>query len=151
MDWKEEYKANINTVIDHFFREHYHTRVTQNEKILQEAVLYAVNFGDAPRIHTILAMLSYEEVLGLTADPILPVLIGLEFIHTAYSIHADVAGTHNIYHQSGLTTIQKYGPALAVVVGDVLMALGMECLSHGNNMKIIREVLTAIGDTGVMR
>jgi hypothetical protein len=75
MDWKEEYKKNINTVIDHFFHEHYHARATENEKIIQEAVLYAVHFGDAPRIHASIAMLAYEEVLGLTADPILPVLI----------------------------------------------------------------------------
>lgn len=32
---------------------------------------------------------------------------------------------------------------MMVVVGDILMTLGMECLTHGNNMKIIREVLSS--------
>ena len=40
---------------------------------------------------------------------------------------------------------------MMVIVGDILMDLGMECLTHGNNMKIIREVLTSTGDAGVMR
>ena len=151
MNWIDTYKQSIDSTIDRFFREHYHANATENEKTLQEAVLYAVHFGNPSRIHGILSMVAYEEVLGLTADPILPVLIGLEFIHTSYLLHGDVAWIHNIYHFGENSPLQKYGTPMMVIVGDILMELGMECLTHGNNMKIIREVLSSTWDVGVMR
>ncbi len=93
MEWLIEYKEDINNAIETFFSEHYHqTHITSEEKQFQEALLFAVHHDNPNRIHPILAMIVYEEVLGLTADTALPVFIGLEFIHIGLKLHSEILG-----------------------------------------------------------
>lgn len=149
--WIEDYQQSINEAIDQYFAEHYAPSSVQNEATLREAVIYAVSFGKGSRIHPLLAMTSYEEFLGITAESIVGILIGLEFIHTSLMLHGDAAGVQNIYIREGLPTVQKYGIPLSIVVGDILYELGIECLTRSGNMQIIRELLISTGETGFYR
>jgi hypothetical protein len=42
-------------------------------------------------------MVAYEEFLGITADSVIGVLCGIEFIHAGLALHSDATGVHNIY------------------------------------------------------
>ncbi len=148
MTWIEEYKDYINTAINHFFHEHYYEDVTPNEKIFQEAVLYAVNFAEPTRIHPILTMVAYEEILGLTAaNSVISILIGIEFVHIGLTLHADAIDITNHYLETDIPLIKKYGESMAILVGDALIELGTDCLSHSGKINIIQEMMQAIGDT----
>jgi geranylgeranyl diphosphate synthase type II len=152
MAWIEEYQWDINAAIDHFFQEHYHENVTPNEKIFQEAVLYAVQFALPTRIHPILSMVVYEEILGLTAaNSVISVLIGIEFIHIGLSLHTDAVGITDHYWDQEMPLIKKYGESMTILVGDALIQLGTDCLSHSGKISIIQEVMQAIGDVWAIR
>jgi geranylgeranyl pyrophosphate synthase len=114
--WAVEYQHNINTTISVFLQEHYAGSLGNNEATLHEAVEYAMSYGESSRIHTILAMVAYEEFLGITAESVVNILIGIEFIHTGLMLHEDAAGVHNTYIQQGLPTIKKYGESLSIIV-----------------------------------
>lgn len=68
-----------------------------------------MSYGENSRIYTILAMVAYEEFLGITADSVAHILIGIELMHTGLTIHSDTTGARNIYIDDGLPTIKKYG------------------------------------------
>jgi len=38
-------------------------------------------------------------------------------------LHADAAGVRNVYIVDGLPTVKKYGTALSIIVGDILIEL----------------------------
>jgi geranylgeranyl pyrophosphate synthase len=106
--WVQDYQKNINEAIESFFKEHYLGIPGHNEAVLREAVVYAMSFGEASRIHTILAMVAYEEFLGITAESVTHILMGIECIHTGLMLHSDATGVHNTYIDEGLPTIKKY-------------------------------------------
>lgn len=149
--WIEEYQQNINSAIESYFSEHYMGNPWHNEATLREAVIYACQNENASHIHTILAMIAYEEFLGITAESVVNVLLGIDMIHTALMLHSDTTGVNNIYMKDRLPTVKKYGTALSVIVGDILYGLGIERLSQSGNMQIIREVISATGDGGYLR
>lgn len=149
--WVLDYQQHINSTIDQFFAEHYTGTPGHNEEVLREAVVYAMTNGEHSRIHTLLAMVAYEEFLGITADSVVNILFGIELIHTWLALHSDATGVHNIYLSVGLPTVKKYGTALSVVVGDILLELGIDRLSQSGNMQIVREALTSTGDGGYLR
>lgn len=152
MNWVEEYKQNINIAINHFFREHYRKEVSANETVFQEAVLYAMQYGEPTRIHPILSMVVYEEILWLTAaNSIISVLIGIEFIHVGLSLHTDAIGIVDHYADGDAPLIKKYGESMAILVGDALVDLGFDCLSRGGKVNIIQEIIQATGDVGMIR
>jgi geranylgeranyl pyrophosphate synthase len=47
------------------------------------------------RIRPILAMMAYEELMGLPGDVVLPYLIGLEMIHAYSLVHDDLPSMDN--------------------------------------------------------
>ena len=149
--WVEEYQQHINSAIDFFFSEHYNWTPWHNEATLREAVVYAMSYGENSRIHTILAMVAYEEFLGITADSVVNILIGIELMHTGLMLHSDTTWIRNIYIEDWLPTVKKYGEALSIVVWDILIELGIERLSQSGNMNIIREALSSTWDSGYMR
>jgi geranylgeranyl pyrophosphate synthase len=149
--WALDYQNDINTAIARFLQDHYSNNLGQNEATLREAVIYSMSFWQDSRIHTILSMVAYEEFLGITADSVIDILIGIEFIHTGLMLHEDAAGVHNIYIQEGIPTIKKYGESLSIIVWDILIELGIDRLSQSGNMQIIREVISSTGDTGLLR
>lgn len=149
--WIQDYQRNINEAIANFFRDHYSGVPGHNEATLREAVVYALSFGEASRIHTILSMVAYEEFLGITAESVTHILIGIECIHTGLMLHSDATGVHNVYIGEWLPTIKKYGEPLSIVIGDILYEIGIERLSQSGNMQIIREILASTGDVGFLR
>jgi hypothetical protein len=117
MEWLIQYRKDINTAIDEFFAEHYRREnITDEEKQLRDAILYALSSDEPPRIHPILAMVVYEEVLGLTADTALPVFIGLEFVHMGLKLHSETLGLED-KHIPEMNTpfVQKYGDPMAIL------------------------------------
>lgn len=152
MTWLEEHKQYIDTGIHRFFVGHYNDNVTESEKTFQEAVMYAMQYGNPTRIHPILSMVVYEEVLGLlAADSVVDILIGLEFIHVGIALHSDATGISNHYTEEEMPVIKKYGQSMTILVGDALMEIGLDCLTRSGKMNIIQEAIHATGDTGVLR
>jgi geranylgeranyl pyrophosphate synthase len=130
MEWISTYKQDIEFAIDTFFKERYHREdVTEEEKKLREAVLYAVKSTFSGRIHPVLAMVVYEEVLGLTADTAIPVFIGLEFITISTRLHGELAGIKDPYKSPDISFVKKYGNTMTLLAGNALMSMGLECLS----------------------
>lgn len=80
--WVLDYQQHINTTIEQFFREHYTGTPGHNEEVLREAVNHAMTYGNHSRIHTLLAMVAYEEFLGITADSVVNILMGIELVYT---------------------------------------------------------------------
>ncbi len=152
MEWISTYKQDIEFAIDTFFKERYHREdVTEEEKKLREAVLYAVKSTFSGRIHPVLAMVVYEEVLGLTADTAIPVFIGLEFITISTRLHGELAGIKDPYKSPDISFVKKYGNTMTLLAGNALMSMGLECLSKWSKLDLIQETLRAIDDTGVIR
>ncbi|MBP9779416.1 polyprenyl synthetase family protein [Candidatus Gracilibacteria bacterium] len=153
MQWIPQYKENIQTAIDVFLTEHYvRENITDEERKLREALLFAVNTGNPRRIHPIFAMIVYEEVLGLVADTALPVFIGLEFIHIGLELHGSSLGLHDEMLHEGIRLFgEKYDTPMKILVGDALLSMGMECLTKGGKLNLVDEALHAIDDSGVVR
>lgn len=149
--WALEYQQNINTALRQFFAEHYSGQVWHNEELLREAVLYTIMHEENSRIHTIIAMVAYEEFLWITAESAINTLIGIDFLHIGLLLHTDTAAVRNIYTLGGLQTVRKYGASLAIVVGDILIELWIERLSQSGNMDVVRESLSSTGDSGYLR
>lgn len=82
MIWIEEYQKYINIGIERFFRDRYKHDVSESDKVFQDSLIAIAQASHHTRIHPILSMVVYEEVLGLlAADSVVDILIGLEFIH----------------------------------------------------------------------
>ncbi len=152
MQWTQDYKQDIEMAIDTLFAEHYKSEnMTDEEKKMQEAVIYAVKLGDPARLHPMVAMVVYEEILGLTADTALPVFIGLEFLHIAMKIHKEILW---ISPKETLWTprySEKYGQSITLLIWETLTTLGIECLTKWWKISLVDEALHAIDDTGAIR
>ena len=152
MEWISTYKQDIEFAIDAFFKERYQREdVTEQEKKLREGVLYAVKSTFSGRIHPLLAMVVYEEVLGLTADTAIPVFIWMEFIAISTRLHGELAGVKNPYKSPDISFSKKYGESMTLLVGDALMTMGLESLAKWSKIDLIKEALKAIDDTGIIR
>jgi geranylgeranyl pyrophosphate synthase len=46
---------------------------------------------------------------------------------------------------------KRYDEATAILVGDALQIMGIECLAQSNHVKVISEISKAIGDMGMVR
>lgn len=149
--WIIDYQQNINNAIADFFKEHYAGNSWHNEELLHEAVLDAIWYDDSSRIHSILAMVAFEEFLGITAETVIGTIIGLEFIHAGLMLHADITGSKSAYIKDGHPTIKKYGEPLSIVVWDILFELWIDRLSYAWNVLIIREAVWSLWDTGYLR
>lgn len=63
-DWYPAYQEKVNLALKEYFDARYTEIVSPREKEFQEALRYAVE-GEGKRIRPILAMIMYEEVMGL--------------------------------------------------------------------------------------
>jgi geranylgeranyl diphosphate synthase, type II len=153
MEWIITYKQDIESAIDTFFSERFQREdVTKEEKRLRETILDAVKSGSPRRLHPMIAMVVYEEVLWLTADTAIPVFIGLEFIRISFSLHGQIAGTTDTDAKTGNTSfLKKYGETMTLLTGDALMTIGLECLAKGSKIDLVQEVLRWIDDSGMIR
>jgi geranylgeranyl pyrophosphate synthase len=150
-DWYDTYKSKVDIAIQEYFDKRYNDLVSPREKEFQEALRYGVE-GQGKRIRVILAMIIYEELMGLPADVILQYLIGIELIHAYSLVHDDLPAMDNDELRRGSPTVwKKYGEATGILVGDALQAMGIECLAEAKNMQVITELTHAIGDMGMVR
>ena len=150
-DWYPSYREKVDAALTTFFSERYTQIASDTENRFQEAMQYTSTMK-GKRIRPILAMIMYEEVIGLPADVILPYIIGIEFLHSSFLVHDDLQALDNDEFRSGEPSLwKKYDEATAILVGDALQALGIECLSRGKNMMVVMEAVQAIGDMGMIR
>jgi geranylgeranyl diphosphate synthase, type II len=88
-DWYDIYKKNVDDAIKEYFDKRHTNLGSVEEQRFEESLRYAV-MTPGKRLRPILAMLAYEELMGLPGDVILPYLIGLEFIHAYSLVHDDL-------------------------------------------------------------
>ncbi len=150
-DWYPAYQEKVNLALKEYFDARYTEIVSPREKEFQEALRYAVE-GEGKRIRPILAMIMYEEVMGLPWDAILPYLLGLELIHAYSLVHDDLPSMDNDEFRRGqLTVWKKYGESTGILVWDALQSMGIECLALSGDTRVISEIANAIGDMGMVR
>lgn len=150
-DWYKPYQEKVNSALKEYFDMRYTVIASQRENEFQEALRYAVEW-EGKRIRPILAMIMYEEVMGLPWDAVLPYLIGLELIHAYSLVHDDLPSMDNDEFRRGrLTVWKKYGESTGVLVGDALQSMGMWCLALSWDANVIHEIAEMIGDMGMVR
>ncbi len=150
-DWYKPYQEKVNSALKEYFDMRYTVIASQRENEFQEALRYAVEW-EGKRIRPILAMIMYEEVMGLPWDAVLPYLIGLELIHAYSLVHDDLPSMDNDEFRRGrLTVWKKYGESTGVLVGDALQSMGMGCLALSWDANVIHEIAEMIGDMGMVR
>ncbi len=93
-EWYPSYREKVDSAISEFFRVRYTQIGSETENRFQEAIQYAVE-RKGKRIRAILAMIMYEEMIGLPADVVLPYVIGIEFLHAASLVHDDLQALDN--------------------------------------------------------
>ena len=140
-DWYDTYRIKVDSAIREYFDARYSSLVSPTERHFQDALRYAVEW-QGKRIRVILSMIIYEELMGLPSDVILSYLIGIEFIHAYSLVHDDLPALDNDELRRGQPIVwKKYGEANAILVGDALQAMGIECLAESKNTQVIIERL----------
>jgi geranylgeranyl diphosphate synthase type II len=98
---------------------------------LAEAATYAVVNG-GKRIRPILTLLCCEAVGGLR-EQAMPAAIAVEYIHCFSLVHDDLPSIDNDELRRGKPTLHiKYGEAMAILAGDLLLPLAFSQLTDGN-------------------
>ena len=152
MEWLNEYQKHVEEAIEKFLSEQYPEQPwAMDQKTFREALLFAIRSGTKTRIHPILAMIVYEELLWITAEAGLFAFIGLEFIYTGFSLHLEMVDASRprpllLKHDM----ISTYGEPMTLLVGDALSNLGIDCLSKAGKMTIIREIMNTINSKGMV-
>ncbi|MEM1247434.1 MAG: polyprenyl synthetase family protein [Acidobacteriota bacterium] len=96
---------------------------------LHEAMRYAV-FAGGKRFRPAL-LVSTGERLGVPREDLLKPAAALELIHTFSLVHDDLPALDDDDLRRGRPTVHvAYDEALAVLVGDALLGLGLEVLTH---------------------
>ena len=93
-EWYDTYKTNVDEAIKEYFTKRYTALGSPEEERFEEALRYAV-MTPGKRLRPILAMMAYEELMGLPGDVVLPYLIGLEMIHAYSLVHDDLPSMDN--------------------------------------------------------
>jgi len=110
--------------------------------VLYDTAAHLLRAG-GKRIRSLLLILSHEAVGG-KLDEIIPYAVATEFIQTASLIHDDLVDEGE--RRRGVeSTHTKFGAKMAVVAGDLLIALAVKLVGK----KASPEQLTMIASTGV--
>lgn len=97
-------------------------------KKIYEAMAYSLMAG-GKRLRPVIMMMT-AEMLGKTADIVLPFAAALEMIHTYSLIHDDLPAMDNDDLRRGRPTNHKvYGEAMAILAGDALLTRAFEAAS----------------------
>jgi len=122
---------------------------TEIPESLVAAMNYSLNAG-GKRLRPILVLLAYES-LGKDPKEILTPACALELIHTYSLIHDDLPCMDDDDLRRGKPTLHRQFPeAIAVLAGDALHALAFEFLASTGDARIVREVGSAIGISGML-
>lgn len=151
ISWIDEYKARINEKIYNYFTEHYRAPEWSHEEILRDAVVYAIKTEDTRRIHPILSMIAYEEIIHMEANSSLHILIGIEFFYTWLLIHTDIVGIRDIFLDNSPMVLKKYWENLSLIVWDILFELWVEILTQSGDAHVFSEAMLGFWHTWYMR
>lgn len=116
------------------------------EKRVMEAARYSL-FAGGKRLRPILCVQA-AEVVGGTADMVMPVACAMEMIHTYSLIHDDLPAMDNDDFRRGQPTNHKvFGEAIAILAGDVLLTEAFGLIAATQNDKRVppQKILQAIG------
>jgi len=86
--------------------------------------MYAYSIASGKRFRPLLTMIACE-VVGGKSSKIIPVACSIELLHKASLIHDDLID-HDDYRRGKKTFYHKYGKEKAVIMGDLLIAVGFE-------------------------
>ncbi|MGK7912915.1 MAG: geranylgeranyl diphosphate synthase CrtE [Synechococcus sp.] len=114
---------------------------------LYESMRYSLMAG-GKRLRPILCLAS-GEMLGGTAEQLMPTACALEMIHTMSLIHDDLPAMDNDDFRRGKPTNHKvYGDDIAILAGDALLAYSYEIVAERTqNVDPVR-VLNVVGRLG---
>ncbi|MEL7475598.1 MAG: polyprenyl synthetase family protein, partial [Cyanobacteria bacterium J06555_12] len=114
---------------------------------LYESMRYSLMAG-GKRLRPILC-LAAGEMLGGTAEQLMPTACALEMIHTMSLIHDDLPAMDNDDFRRGKPTNHKvYGDDIAILAGDALLAYSYEIVAERTqNVDPVR-VLNVVGRLG---
>jgi len=110
--------------------------------------MYAYSIASGKRFRPLLTMIACE-VVGGKSNKIIPVACSIELLHKASLIHDDLID-HDDYRRGKKTFYKKYGKEKAVIMGDLLIAVGFENiirrkrLLKENNQKIYQDYLETL-------
>ncbi|MCK8602718.1 polyprenyl synthetase family protein [Desulfoferrobacter suflitae] len=116
------------------------------EKSVIEAARYSL-FAGGKRLRPILCIQA-AEVVGGTADMVMPVACAMEMIHTYSLIHDDLPAMDNDDFRRGQPTNHKvFGEAIAILAGDALLteAFGLIAATQKDERVPPQKILQAIG------
>ncbi|REJ81844.1 MAG: polyprenyl synthetase family protein [Acidobacteria bacterium] len=123
---------------------------------LHEAMRYSV-FAGGKRVRPLL-VLAIGESLGASRVDLLAPAAALELIHTFSLVHDDLPALDDDDLRRGRPTVHKvWDEALAILVGDALLGLGLEVLatspvtaSAATRLGNVADVCRAVGSRGMI-
>ena len=114
---------------------------------LYESMRYSLMAG-GKRLRPILC-LAAGEMLGGTAEQLMPTACALEMIHTMSLIHDDLPAMDNDDFRRGKPTNHKvYGDDIAILAGDALLAYSYEIVAERTQNVEPARVLNVVGRLG---
>ena len=125
---------------------------------LAEGIRYSLLAG-GKRIRPVLALATIE-ALGVPSDPLVPLVLPLELIHTYSLVHDDLPAMDNDDLRRGRPTNHVvYGEAAAILAGDALLTHAFTLLSDpvydnilpvSRRLPVIHELSVASGIAGMV-
>jgi geranylgeranyl diphosphate synthase type II len=113
------------------------------------AMRYSV-FAGGKRLRPIL-VIAGAEMVGGSAESVMPTACALELIHTYSLIHDDLPAMDDDDYRRGLPTNHKvFGEAVAILAGDALLTLAFRLLAEnfadGRDPRLLRALVSEIAD-----
>jgi len=137
----QEQRTRIEQTLQHILPD-----ASQPPKVIHEAMRYSI-FAGGKRLRPILALAAFELASGgANSDEVLPIVAGLELIHTYSLIHDDLPCMDDDDLRRGRPTNHRvFGEAIAVLAGDALLTLAFECfLGTKTQKRFSPEILAAL-------
>ncbi len=107
--------------------------------LLYETTRHLILAG-GKRLRSLLLTLCCEAVGGTVVDA-LPFAVATEFVQTASLIHDDVVDEDNL-RRGVETTHKKYGRKMAIIAGDLLVALAIKLIGERSKPELLTYVAT---------
>ena len=119
------------------------------QKKVIEAMNYSINVG-GKRLRPMLMQETYQ-LFGGNGINIYPRMVAMEMIHTYSLVHDDLPAMDNdSYRRGQLTTHKKYGEAIAILAGDVLLNFAVETAIQAGNLKALSVLMRKAGIYGMI-
>lgn len=144
----------MDTALDQLFQE----ELKREYGRLAEGIRYSLLAG-GKRIRPVLALATIE-ALGVDSEPLVPLVLPLELIHTYSLIHDDLPAMDNDDLRRGRPTNHVvYGEAAAILAGDALLTHAFtllsdpvydNILSSSRRIAVVHELSVASGLAGMV-